>query len=149
MSRGRQRRWMQRPWLAEGERRAKISRVGTGLLAGSVRWQNFEAPHDRETSAGAGAVAADTAAVALTGRLCCTIAPDADGRRHTHVAPRGHCCVREVRLDFTRGRPVSLPSGTRLGPYEVLGPLGAGGMGEVYRALDTRLNRRIAIKVLP
>jgi hypothetical protein len=44
---------------------------------------------------------------------------------------------------------VSLPSGTTLGPYEILGPLGAGGMGEVYRALDTRLNRRIAIKVLP
>jgi eukaryotic-like serine/threonine-protein kinase len=44
---------------------------------------------------------------------------------------------------------VTLPSGTTLGPYEILGPLGAGGMGEVYRALDTRLNRRIAIKVLP
>ena len=44
---------------------------------------------------------------------------------------------------------MSLPSGTTLGPYEILGPLGAGGMGEVYRALDTRLNRRIAIKVLP
>jgi serine/threonine-protein kinase len=44
---------------------------------------------------------------------------------------------------------VSLPSGTTLGPYEILDPLGAGGMGEVYRALDTRLNRRIAIKVLP
>ena len=42
-----------------------------------------------------------------------------------------------------------LPSGTRLGPYEILGPIGAGGMGEVYRARDTRLNRTIAIKVLP
>ena len=44
---------------------------------------------------------------------------------------------------------MSLPSGTTLGPYEILGPLGAGGMGEVYRARDTRLNRTIAIKVLP
>jgi eukaryotic-like serine/threonine-protein kinase len=44
---------------------------------------------------------------------------------------------------------VSLPSGTALGPYQILGQLGAGGMGEVYRALDTRLNRQIAIKVLP
>jgi eukaryotic-like serine/threonine-protein kinase len=44
---------------------------------------------------------------------------------------------------------VSLSSGTRLGPYEVLGPLGAGGMGEVYRAKDTRLARTVAIKVLP
>ena len=44
---------------------------------------------------------------------------------------------------------MSLTSGTRLGPYEVLGPLGAGGMGEVYRAKDTRLDRSVAIKVLP
>jgi len=42
-----------------------------------------------------------------------------------------------------------LPSGTRLGPYEVTAPLGAGGMGEVYRARDTRLGRDVAIKVLP
>ena len=44
---------------------------------------------------------------------------------------------------------MSLPLGSRLGPYEIIGLLGAGGMGEVYRALDTRLNRQIAIKVLP
>ena len=44
---------------------------------------------------------------------------------------------------------MSLPGGTRLGPYEVLSALGAGGMGEVYRGRDTRLGREIAIKVLP
>jgi len=44
---------------------------------------------------------------------------------------------------------VTLPKGSRLGPYEVLSPLGAGGMGEVYRARDTRLGRDVAVKVLP
>src|SRR5918911_682890 len=43
----------------------------------------------------------------------------------------------------------SLSAGTRLGPYEVVAPLGAGGMGEVFRARDTRLDRSVAIKVLP
>ena len=44
---------------------------------------------------------------------------------------------------------MSVAAGTRLGPYEVLGLIGAGGMGEVYRARDTRLDRTVAIKVLP
>jgi serine/threonine protein kinase len=44
---------------------------------------------------------------------------------------------------------MSFAAGARLGPFEILGPLGAGGMGEVYRARDTKLNRVVAIKVLP
>ncbi len=44
---------------------------------------------------------------------------------------------------------MSLSSGTKLGPYEIVAPIGAGGMGEVYRAKDTKLDREVAIKVLP
>jgi serine/threonine protein kinase len=44
---------------------------------------------------------------------------------------------------------MALTAGSRLGPYEVVAPLGAGGMGEVYRAKDTKLGREVALKLLP
>ena len=44
---------------------------------------------------------------------------------------------------------MALEAGTKLGPYEILSPLGAGGMGEVYLATDSKLDRKVAIKVLP
>ena len=44
---------------------------------------------------------------------------------------------------------MALQAGKQLGPYEIVGPIGAGGMGEVYRARDPRLERDVAIKILP
>src|ERR1700747_1187784 len=51
--------------------------------------------------------------------------------------------------DYNDAQRMTLTSGTKLGPYEIVSPLGAGGMGEVYRARDPRLKREVAIKVLP
>src|SRR5689334_9605437 len=59
------------------------------------------------------------------------------------------CCWCRFLDVLCRTHFMRLNSGSRLGPFEILAPLGAGGMGEVFRARDTKLGREVALKILP
>lgn len=69
-------------------------------------------------------------------------------RGHSIALRRGRGCQCQRHL-LSSVLFVALSPGARLGPYEIVSPLGAGGMGEVYRAQDTRLDRSVAVKILP
>src|SRR5262249_15800584 len=65
----------------------------------------------------------------------------------SHAARAAAFLAQRDRAGYNNSPPMPLSPGARLGPYEILDFIGAGGMGEVYRARDTRLNRTVAIKI--
>src|SRR5687767_249067 len=73
---------------------------------------------------------------------------DADLRDASAAADKGSCGLESTHLPIEPRRPRVKPAGSRLGPYEIHTSIGVGGMGEVYRATDTRLDRLVAIKVI-
>src|ERR671924_414285 len=67
----------------------------------------------------------------------------------THIQTNFRGRHKNVDRQSYNASAMSLGPGTKLGPYEILSAIGAGGMGEVYRARDSRLERHVAIKILP
>ena len=74
---------------------------------------------------------------------------EAHTKANFHVANGSYNVGKQVVLEYNPNDSMALNAGTKLGPYEIQSLIGAGGMGEVYRAHDSRLDRTVAIKVLP
>src|SRR3954463_590643 len=120
------------PHRQRGQRRDAFRRSRRVLV---VAWTRRAVAADRIRSRGGGR--ADSQDRVPAGRNVCRAERVAAALRGTHA-----CGIR-------RRARMSLAAGTRLGPYEIEAVIGAGGMGEIYRALDTRLERVVALKMLP
>ncbi len=131
-------------WRRDGKELFYIAPDGK-LMAAPIQGagQTLEAaPRWRYSRRGSWAGASSESEAAVCGRARRPALPDQHHRRRVHRLAHHHRHQLDRRIE-----KMTLTAGSKLGPYEILAPIGAGGMGEVYRARDPRVGRDVAIKV--